>query len=181
MKKRVFLACLLSLSLQEKIEAWQKKYGDLPVRWIAKKNLHLTLIPPWYEANLEGLITRIQKEPLSINPFALKIEQVEFGPNPKKPRLIWTKGETPQELVKVKRTLELKLNKTPEKRKFSPHITLARFSLEQWKAFNSKKLNEKVAWREKINSFCLMESVLKKTGADYREIIKVRFLLPLLA
>jgi hypothetical protein len=39
--------------LQKKILTWEKILKPLPVRWILGKNMHITLIPPWYATEAE--------------------------------------------------------------------------------------------------------------------------------
>lgn len=55
MKHRLFIAITLSEELQKEILAWEvlwQKRLDSRIRWLAGKNLHLTLVPPWYEENV---------------------------------------------------------------------------------------------------------------------------------
>jgi 2'-5' RNA ligase len=46
---RVFIGVKASKKLQKKVGEWRRRHADLPVRWIKDRNLHLTLVPPWYE------------------------------------------------------------------------------------------------------------------------------------
>ncbi|MEK7192162.1 MAG: RNA 2',3'-cyclic phosphodiesterase [Patescibacteria group bacterium] len=173
-KKRVFVAIGLSQSLQSKILEWERKFRNLPVRWLAGKNLHITLIPPWYAEEKE--IEKIKKILNSIGgvikPFEIKFEKVAFGPAPRQPRLIWAEGAVPGELIKLKTRIEKMLGQKPEKRPFFLHLTLARFRPEDFKSFPRQILNEKVEWKEEAQSFVLMESRLSRLGADY-EVLRV--------
>ncbi len=53
MKKRIFIGIKLPEDLGKSIALWRRKYaGQVNVRWIQKRYLHVTLTPPWYEENV---------------------------------------------------------------------------------------------------------------------------------
>ena len=135
------------------------------IRWILPKNLHVTLAPPWYEKDINGIINRLKK--VKANPFEITFNKISFGPNPKAPRLIWASGKAPEEIIKLKTSIEQVLSKQPEDRKFQMHATLARFKAEDFKKFGIHQLEETVSWRQKAEKFALYESHLSPQGADY--------------
>lgn len=189
MKKRVFIAVGLSEAAQKEILEWERGLRYIPARWLVGKNLHITLIPPWYadEKEIEKIKDAIDGVGAGISPFAVEFKKVEFGPLPRRselnpreggllhqPRLIWAEGAVPDELVKLKDSLEKALNQESEKRSFRLHLTLARFRPEDFEKFPVKKLNEKVLWRDEIKSFALMESRLSRSGADYEILFETK-------
>lgn len=165
MKKRIFVAAAISSELQKEILEWGKEHEELPVRWLAGKNLHITLIPPWYADDIESVIEKLRT--IKGQPFDIEFNKVTYGPGPERPRLIWAEGGAPAEIRELKIQLEKLLNKEPEKRTFTLHLTIARFRPETFVSFQVKKLDEKVAWHEKISSIVLMEAHLSSKGADY--------------
>lgn len=169
MKKRIFIAIGLSESLQKEVLEWESGIKHIPARWIAGKNLHITLVPPWYaEENEIPKIKRILADAgRNIKPFKLDFRKVSFGPLPRTPRLIWAEGSASEELIKLKKLVESALKQKQEKRPFLPHLTLARFQPEDFNNFAVKTLSEKVDWEEKTESFVLMESHTLPSGADY--------------
>lgn len=167
MKQRIFIAVKTSPRLEKEVIRLQNKYKNLPVRWIAPKNLHITLIPPWYSDNISGVIETIQNTCALSSPIGLSFHTVEFGPSKNAPRLIWASGQAPRELINLKRCLEKTLGIKEEKRSFLLHLTLARFRPESFSSFPIKSLSERVEWTDTISSFVLMESRLSRTGADY--------------
>lgn len=172
MKQRLFVALSISDNLKEQILAWQKKYNHLPVRWIKSENLHITLIPPWYEENLKSKIENLGSLK-KLQPMTLNFNKIEFGPTKYQPRLIWTSGETPKELPFLKEKLETILERKAEKRHFLTHLTIARFRPEHFANFPIKELNEEIAWQDKIDSLILFESILKRTGAEYMPLVRI--------
>lgn len=173
MTKRIFIALPLPSNLQEKITAWSKKVKKLPVRFIEPKNLHITIIPPWYESNIKEIENRLTSFEKSIGKIKIKFHHISFGPHPQNPRLIWIVGDTPPQLIILKEKIEKVLALPKENRPFKTHVTIARFSALNFKYFPIKKLNEKVDWEVEIEELCLMESKLSKEGADYEVIKKI--------
>ncbi|OGZ41610.1 MAG: 2'-5' RNA ligase [Candidatus Ryanbacteria bacterium RIFCSPHIGHO2_02_FULL_45_43] len=170
MKKRVFVAIGISEELKGRISQWQNKFSTLPVRWIGKKNLHVTIIPPWYEENVEKVKQAIQEAVCHVGFFDLQFHRITFGPSQNRPRLIWIEGPSPKKLIDLTMKLEKVLRKKSERRSFLLHLTVARFKPEIYSTFSIKQLDEKVLWNEKVASVVLMESRLLKGGADYESI-----------
>ena len=171
MKKRIFVGIKISKGLFQEIGKWGKRYQKLDVRWVKSKNLHVTLVPPWHESEVDRVMKTLEDRAIKIKPFNVKFRKVTFGPNPKRPRLIWAEGKVPRELNELKTLLEKSLNKKPEKRDFRLHLTLARFKPKQFKDFSMKKLDDKIFWKDKVKSICIFESKLLRTGAEY-EVLK---------
>jgi len=116
-------------------------------------------------------------------------------PNPKFPRLIWLEGSSNHSLEQLKRILEqelrakAKITLKEENRSFLPHITLARiktfpptFNVGPG-AFNAppNNLPPETKIKTKINfsffptNLWLIESQLKRTGAEYTDLDKFEF------
>lgn len=170
MKQRIFVALTVSNRLQRNVESWQKNLKDLPLRLMRGKNLHITLIPPWYVEDPENAIS-ILKKVRGIKPFKVGFEKITYGPRKYKPRLIWANGQEKDEIIRLKKEIGKILKKKEEKREYLLHLTIARFKPEDYDNFPVKELNEKIAWKETFSSFCLMRSHIKRGGADY-EVIK---------
>ena len=168
MKKRIFLGIKANIDLISEIEIWQKYYNEkIKARWISNDNLHITLVPPWYEENITAVSKKIDSL-VNISPFDVTFKKVTFGPTQVRPRLIWTEGQAPLQLHKLKNKLEKVLDIAPEKRDFKLHLTLARFREKDFKSFNVKTIEDTVSWKMKINSFQLFESILRPSGAEYK-------------
>lgn len=167
MLRRIFVAVPVSERLQKEIENWRIKYGRLPVRWLAGKNLHITLVPPWYETDVQNVVDGLKSAGKGIGHFDISFRKAEFGPDLRRPRLVWAEGEAPKEMVFLKSEVEKALNRKPEKRPFRLHLTIARFRPEMFSSFPIKKLEEYIFWPDKVGSFVLMETHLSREGADY--------------
>ena len=177
MKKRVFVAIKASEGLQKKISDWQEKFAAADsVRVISSENLHITLIPPWYEENVDKQIPKLKKIKGSI--FNIEFKKVTFGPNLGRPRLIWAEGETSPELYKLKSLLDDLFPEYKSKHKnFILHMTLARFNPDSFSKFEINKLDEEILWQDNVSSFVLMQSHLSRTGANYEVLEEFPLLL----
>lgn len=174
--RRVFVGIKICEKLQEEILRWEEPWQQkLPVRWLASQNLHITLIPPWYEESLEPIKKTLRTIVGKVHPCQIRFEQISFGPDLKHPRLIWAAGQTPLEILKLKKLLEEILNQTSGKREFDLHLTLARFQPKNFASLPIKSLNEKVDWQQTVDSVSLFEAHLFPTGAEYETILEIRF------
>jgi 2'-5' RNA ligase len=177
MKKRIFVAVKISPELQEAILEWERNYNRLPVRWLAGKNLHVTLVPPREEndENIEKTKSVLKTFEGKIGQFEIEFNKVEYGPHSQEPRLIWAEGKSPKILVDFKEKLELLLDHKSDYRPWLMHLTLARFHPKDFVRFPIKNLDEKVHWLETVNSFVLMESRLLPDGAEYKILSRIDF------
>lgn len=165
---------MISEALQSEIISWAEDFKPLPVRWLQGKNLHITLVPPWYEEKVEKISSVLESAIHGVaKPFEISFSRVAYGPNPRSPRLIWAEGVTSQQLLALKDHVERVLGIKPEHRPFQLHLTLARFRPEDFSQFPIKHLNEKVSWKDTVQSVALVESHLSSEGADYEVISEV--------
>lgn len=122
-----------------------------------------------------GKFDQIEKALNQINfePFSLQLKGVGFFPPRQQPKVLWLGIERCAELEQLQNRVEQRLAKigiSREKRKFSPHITLARLkwaSNEQVAAY----LVEHSLFRSRpfmVNQFTLFSSHLSSSGAHYR-------------
>lgn len=163
MKKRIFVGIMTSPTFGQSVLTWKQDYNDLPVRWIAPTNLHLTLIPPWYESDIGAIQDALHH--VSFPPFSLSFHSISVGPE-RQARLIWITGEDAPELSKLKTLLEKTLKRKSEKRLFIPHITIARFRKETRRI----SIHDSIDWSENVSAITLFESHLSPSGATYTPI-----------
>ena len=164
---RIFVALEISEKFQQEISAWENNRQHLPARWIAPKNLHITLLPPWEENNIDLIKNKLKDIKMEFDSIDLGFNSISYGPNPREPRLIWASGQAPNNIILLKKKIEESLYIKSEPRKFLLHLTLARFNQYDFKNFKVKEINERVDWNDVIKSFVIMESRLLPGGADY--------------
>lgn len=177
MKRRIFIAINLSENVKDKFQEYQRKWADLPVRWTKRNSLHLTLVFIGYVSDEEmAQICKITREAARKHePFNIEFERIILGPPGKPARMIWVEGKFSEELAKFKNDLENALMNSGnsgfrdvETRGFRPHITLARIRQFEWRELPEKPvIDEKISIIVPIDSVDVMESELKRDGAEY--------------
>ena len=168
MKIRLFIAIDLP---QDSIELISGMGRSIPgSRPVAAEQLHLTL--RFIGEVDHGLFHDIQEQLqlVRFSPLTLALQGVGHFPPRGKPRVLWA-GITPiTELTKLKNRIDTQLVRCglpPEKRKFAPHITLARLKnpsierVSQFLAGNNLLKSPEFT----VDCFHLYSSHLTKNGA----------------
>lgn len=181
MRHRVFVAINFPSHIKDELEKLKKHWPILPCRWVPKQNLHLTLAFLGYlnEEGLEKVMNSLAIVGQRHHPFSFFLDYISYGPDKKfPPRLLWLKGKSNEALLELKKNIDEVLNESigyiPETRDFIPHITLARIKKWQWRQIDPEdrpQINKRVNFKIPVNSFEIMESHLKRSGAQY-EILK---------
>lgn len=174
--KRLFVAIPVTGALEQAVLGWQADHLAWPVKWLKADNLHITVVSPWLEddidsvvSKLEGFVDKIKKGELDIRPFDLRFFKIVFGPNRFSPRLVWAEGQSPVQLLELKNRLEQALAK-PDGRFFRLHLTLGRFKLEDFGPAGLPDLFDRIDWGQEVKSFALFESILADGQAEYKKI-----------
>lgn len=180
MRHRVFIAINLPEEIKKELSSFQAKWLELPVRWVKPENLHITLAFLGYLSDGELFeVLKLTKEVASRNQsFSINLKKIIYGP-PKKmpPRMVWAEGEKSEELAKLQKDLENSLSASSikgmeesETRPLISHITLGR--IRQWEfrqiePEEKPEINEAISLSFEVNSIEVMESHLKRGGAEY--------------
>ncbi len=139
-------------------------------RPVPAEQIHLTLC---FLGEVEGVLFRDIRECLfevEGKPFSLQVRGVGHFPPRGTPRVIWAGVSPTEELLRLKKRVDralLSSGVAPERRKFSPHITLARLRnspIQRVSAFlagNSFLQTPDFV----VDSFHLFSSRLGKSGA----------------
>jgi len=176
-KHRIFIAINLPQDIKKKLLGYQRERQDLPVRWTKPDNLHFTLVFIGYVGEDELLeICKLSHQATKRHKlFNINLEKILLGPPNRPARMIWVEGESSQKLADLKSDLEKSLfnsvksgYKRQEVRAFRPHITLARIKQWEWERISPEpKINLEIAASFPVESIEVMESELKRTGAEY--------------
>jgi 2'-5' RNA ligase len=176
-KRRLFIAINLPGDIRDKFIDYQRKWADLPVRWTPKSNLHITLVFIGYVGDDEMYeIINIAKETAKRHhSFDINLERIILGPPHKPPRMVWVEGEKNEEIAALKNDLEESLLESnnsgyrrQEARAYRPHITLGRIQHDEWRRLDfPPKIDEKFNFNFPVESIEVMQSDLKRDGAEY--------------
>ena len=168
MKKRLFVALDLPESIAVRVE---RLCSGLPhARWVTLEQLHLTLC---FIGEVEGATFYDIREELSdviLEPFSMRLDGLGFFPPRGKPKVLWVGVEKNEQLHLLHQKIYTCLTRSGvqlEKRKFAPHITLARLKntpvskvaryLEEFGLFCTEPFI--------VDNFRLYSSVLGRQGA----------------
>jgi len=174
--KRVFIGIPASRELVEVAGVFRRSHMAMQVRWVKPENLHLTLVPPWECRDVEPVCMAIREAAAGQVPVEAFFDKVSFGPDQRRPRLIWATGVPPLALTELSWRLQsLPGIQEEHKRSFLLHLTLARFNSQDLRSMASKKLREPVEWRGMLDAICLYESIIKPGGAEYVELCRASF------
>jgi 2'-5' RNA ligase len=182
---RAFIAVEIPPEIHQAIEkqtaSMRASLNKSLVRWVPTDNVHLTLkfLGDVSPTNLEMLAQMLNVE-VSKHP----VFEMEFGglgafPNPKRPRVIWIGIQAPTGLEALQHGIEAAaatLGYPPEKRPFSPHLTIGRVK----KKGGSPGMQKIRAALEEtqvgslgtamVTAVHLFKSDLKPTGAVYTKL-----------
>jgi 2'-5' RNA ligase len=174
--KRIFVAIRISPKLSAEVLKWRGGHLDLPVRWIKEDNLHLTLLPPWEasEEEIEDVLAKLEPIGGVTAPFGLHFTDVTSGPTLSEANLIMATGEAPKAIVELKELIEKRLGVSGESRPYMLHLTLARVRPRDISQFLRDPFEQPVSWKETVESFELMESILLPEGAEYKTVGVIR-------
>jgi 2'-5' RNA ligase len=115
------------------------------------------------------------------SPFYLEINQISYAPERKNPSMIWAKVKKTKELIDLKDRLDRILNKSigfvPEGH-YLPHLTLGRIKKWDFRKIEPEdrpEIENEVSFKFLVNSIEIMESNLKKGGAEYFVVKSIPF------
>ncbi|MCX7727637.1 MAG: RNA 2',3'-cyclic phosphodiesterase [Chitinispirillaceae bacterium] len=168
--KRLFLAIDLPERIREDISDTYQVIHN--ARWMSEEQLHITL-------KFLGELTASQEETLikamstiSFSPFSLRLKGVGYFPPRQEPKILWVGIEEEAALFKLYSLIEtacVRAGFERDKRKFSPHITVARLNGSSPERVASYLVTNSLFSTEsfEVTEFHLYSSHLSKDGAKY--------------
>jgi len=176
-RHRVFVAINLPGDIKKQLFSHSEKWPELPVKWIERDNLHITLefLGSLTEEEVGEVCMSVKEVAGRHSCFSLNINKILYGPpNKTPPKLVWAQGDKSEELSDLRDDLEASLTEkvcfVPENRVFAPHITLARISSWGWRDINPEErpeVNEDIDFVFTVESIEVMESEMRKGGPVY--------------
>ncbi|MGB9721587.1 MAG: RNA 2',3'-cyclic phosphodiesterase [bacterium] len=179
---RTFVAVEISESQRKTVWEFilEQKKANLPVKWVAYENLHITLkfLGEIDEKKFNLIIPTLREISTRTKSFKFQLENAGCFPGVRNPRVIWIDVTTgAQELIALAKELEDSLVKygfKKEDKKFHPHLTIGRI-----KTFC--KVDEIISKAIKteqslINEFVLFKSTLLPSGPVYEKIQRFQFI-----
>ena len=176
---RLFVALEIPSAVRENLAALLVSLRAITKepRWVRAVNLHVTLkfLGEIAEDQLAAVRTTLG-EVRSEQAVALEFRGLGFFPNEKHPRVFWAGMEATTNLQALAADIEgavEKLGIPREKRRFSPHLTLARFERPRLPEALRKAIAENAERKFgslQTNEFHLIQSTLKPSGPEYTAV-----------
>lgn len=132
---RTFIAVDFPIEIKEKIESittyFKTQLPPKAIKWVDPNNMHLTLkfMGETPADQLDPIKNALQKVASGFPVFTIEVVNLGMYPNPNMPRVIWLGISGEEKLISLLKQLEGALQEVgiqPEKRLFSPHLTIAR-------------------------------------------------------
>jgi len=181
--------CFIAISLPDEVKAGLKELqaqlkpgGQTSIKWVDPYSVHLTLkFLGGVDGDKISPITAAMAEAVQgVPPFSLKVEGLGAFPNLRRVQVVWVgvSGEV-DKLAHLQQRLESNLaglGFIPEKRRFTPHLTMARVR-DQVSAGEREALGQLIAETKfeaarsfPVEAVSLMRSQLTREGAIYSQI-----------
>lgn len=182
MRHRIFIAVELSQNLKKTLAEFQKNWPELPARWIKEHNLHITLqflgsVSLDKLASICELMETVGERNAG---FTGKLSGIVYGPSKTTPRFVLARIEPSEQLINLQKDVAEALKTLgfeSEDRMYSPHITLARIRQLEFRKLDPEErplIDEDIFLSFPISSVSVMESKLKRGGAEYTPYKRIR-------
>jgi 2'-5' RNA ligase len=154
---RVFVGLKMAPDIAGELAQLAAGLEKLSVRLIAPADIHLTLVPPWSETSIAEAIAKLRDVADRFGGFSLIIEHVGYGPDPRRPRLLWADCAASDEIVTLRDALFQTFGQTDE-RPFRPHVTLARIRGNGFSIARRHPIDRKLSRNQRIETIELFQS-----------------------
>lgn len=169
---KIFVSVSLPTEIKNELYGVQKSISPAlaKIKWVPKKNLHLTLKFIGEVENIDKIHEKLSK--IKFKSFNVKLDEFEMHPWGKHTKAgyaarLGVNIKPFDDIIKLQQEVDAELFSGYQK--FSPHITLGRLKMiKKKKEFLDFVKEIKIKPVEfKINSFKLMQSKLSKDGSKY--------------
>lgn len=145
------------------------------VKFVQPENIHITMkfLGEVDEKKAQDVIASLKVLSASHSAFSLEIKGAGVFPDPKRPNVLWVGIPESAPLQALYQEMEASLallSFEKEARRFSPHLTIGRVKERHSAGFAVHELlkhSGEVFGSFEAREICLMQSVLKPSGAEY--------------
>jgi RNA 2',3'-cyclic 3'-phosphodiesterase len=131
--------------------------GKSSIRPVAPADIHLTLVPPWNESSIPDAIEKLGRVAGRFGAFSLTFQHVGYGPQPRRPRLLWADCAVTDEIGGLRAALLQAYGQTDE-RPFHPHVTLARIRAAGPATARKHPIDQPLSLTQRVDSVELFRS-----------------------
>ncbi len=177
---RTFIAVKIApeKKLQEMFIYLKESLRDEQIKWVNENNLHLTLkfLGETSVRQTEEIKAKLELISRDFQTFPLILKGLGFFKSKRQPKVLFAQIENANQLKAIALAIDeslLELGFEPEKRKFSPHLTLARIrDLKDMGKFQRlvESYKNMRFQDDTLSEIIFYQSILKPQGAVYKPI-----------
>ena len=153
---RIFVGIKVAPELARQFALLAKR-ERVPFRYVPAGDIHLTLVPPWNEASIPDAVAKLRQAMEGLSCFSLIFERLCYGPEPRRPRMLWAECAPNAEIIALRSALLSAFGQESE-RPFRPHVTLARIGINARPVAEENPVNQTLCLTQAVNSVELFRS-----------------------
>ena len=169
---RVFVGLNIVPEIASQLAKFAAALKAPSVRPVAPADIHLTLVPPWNETSIPDAIAKLGRVASGFSAFRLMFQHVGYGPQPRRPRLLWADCTATDEIAALRAALLQAFGQTDD-RPFQPHVTFARIRAAGPAIARQHPIDQPLSLTQRIGSVELFQSP-PPGGTGYRVLASLR-------
>ena len=169
---RVFVGLKVAPEIASQLAQLAATLEKPSVRPVAEADIHLTLVPPWNETSIPDAIAKLGRVAAGFGAFRLIFQHVGYGPQPRRPRLLWADCAATDEIAALRMALLQAYGQTDD-RPFKPHVTLARIRAEGPAIAHKHPIDRPLSLTQRVESIELFQSP-PPGGSGYQVLASLR-------
>ena len=171
---RVFVGLKINQHIADLLAERARLIESAPNRFVAREDIHPTLVAPWDEVFIEGTVEKLRAALRGLKPFTLVFTHLSYWPDCHRPRLLCAECAPSDDLRSLQSALLAAFGPTKDK-PFRPHITLARMQRDGRAAGRKEMLDHNLRLVQAIDSVELFQSG-RDAGKGYQILASLPFL-----
>lgn len=154
---RLFVGVKIEPEIANRLASFAASFGLSSVRLIAAADIHLTLVPPWNEHSIPDAVAKLGCAVENFGAFTLDFRRVGYGPQPRRPHLIWVDCVVSDEGAALRNALLEAFGQT-DPRPFQPHVTLARIRGNGQAIARRHPIDQPLSLAQRVTAIALFQS-----------------------
>ncbi len=169
---RVFVGLEIAPEIASQLAQLAATLEQSSVRPVVPTDIHLTLVPPWNETSIPDAIEKLGRIAGTFGAFQLIFQHAGYGPQPRRPRLLWVDCAATDEIAALRAALLQAYGQTDE-RPFQPHVTLARIRGDGVAIARKHPIDRPLSLSQRVESIELFQSP-PAGGSGYQVLASLR-------
>jgi 2'-5' RNA ligase len=169
---RVFVGLKIAPEIASQLAQLSAALEQSSVRPVVPTDIHLTLVPPWNETSIPDAIEKLGRIAGTFGAFQLIFQHAGYGPQPRRPRLLWADCGATDAIAALRAALLLAYGQTDE-RPFQPHVTLARIRGDGVAIARKHPIDRPLSLSQRVESIELFQSP-PAGGSGYQVLASLR-------